>query len=466
MIQSVVEYLDLFLKPLGFRPLGLAAQVIVNELKIPATYAKNGEVIAVNVEPNTIYHRIISMTVEREDGSIGCSDVQKRTYRMRLFASFDRELICQDSIGGVDAVISNFVKLLNNRSIKSVKQAYGLNLVSTFPLFTYREKEAWDLEFGKPFYGKEGFIAIDYTVAFKGVSDCFEVLTCDSVKVDVLQLVKDDICEGSGDPATFLLNGVEVGTAECGGSLDVPVEYENGTEVGELRDGIYTIPDPEICEGGNVLINGVQYGVAPSVGFLDVPVLNTDSAEVGTPNPGVNVIIGDATVLLNGSPYGTVPAEGSIDVISACDPAEITTNGDSPALSVASGAAQNINIHNSANADIGVRTGDTVNVADMTLDFPDGTTQALMIVPGSTVSVPPHWQISFTGTVVSPVTIPVSVWDSPFVCTAFTFPGATIVSLTINGGAPIATPVGASFPSAATLVLTFTGTPTTLTLTF
>jgi hypothetical protein len=150
----------------------------------------------------------------------------------------------------------------------------------------------------------------------------------------------------------------------------------------------------------------------------------------------------------------------------SCDPALITTNGDSPALSVASGATQNINIHNSAAADIGVRTGDTVVIGDMTLDYPDATTQALVIVPGSTVTIPPHWTIQLTGTVASPFTVVSPAWDASFVCATETLTGGTISGITINGAPSIATFVGATIPASATIVVTFASSLTQVVLTF
>jgi len=63
----------------------------------------------------------------------------------------------------------------------------------------------------------------------------------------------------------------------------------------------------------------------------------------------------------------------------ACPAASITTNGDSPALSVASGASQDIDIHDTAGADVGTRSGATVTVGDTTVTVNSsayGTTEA------------------------------------------------------------------------------------------
>ena len=130
-----------------------------------------------------------------------------------------------------------------------------------------------------------------------------------------------------------------------------------------------------------------------------------------------------------------------------------------------------VDIFNSAGTNIGAITQVSAlsyeaDIADMTLDFPDATTQALVIVPGSTVTIPPHWTIQLTGTVASPFTVVSPAWDASFVCATETLTGGTISSITINGGAPIATFVGASIPASATIIVTFASSLTQVLLTF
>lgn len=96
--------------------------------------------------------------------------------------------------------------------------------------------------------------------------------------------------------------------------------------------------------------------------------------------------------------------DAAIDVIQAikdeyctdsCDPASITTNGDSPALEVASGATQDIAVHDTASADVGSRSGATVTIADTTVTVNSsayGTTVAestlnVQVVDGSDSAV-------------------------------------------------------------------------------
>lgn len=315
MIGAVIDFLDLRFKTLGFRTLGLATQVIDNKLKQPVTYSKDGEGEAINIELNTIYHRILTgPSIERETGVVGCSDIQKRTYRVRLFASFDRELICQDSLQGVETVISNLLILLNNQTIRSIKQAYGLNLVSTSPVQSYRDKEAWELEIGAPYNSTQGIVAIDYSLELKGSASCFEVIGCDGEVVDWLSLLQGEICPTVGTPATVTLNGVLFGTVASGGTLAGLVQYVNGTPVGSLVGSIWTIPNPAACGDATITVNGEAYSTVAAGGSDDIPVVNSALTPIGTVAPGGDVTIPDLDITVNGSAYGSTPATVDFDV--------------------------------------------------------------------------------------------------------------------------------------------------------
>jgi len=150
----------------------------------------------------------------------------------------------------------------------------------------------------------------------------------------------------------------------------------------------------------------------------------------------------------------------------ACDPATVNTNAvlfDT----VPSGGTLNISITNSLAVLIGTVTpGVGVNVGNMTIDYPDGTTAAVVVVPGGTIVTAPRWSIQLAGIVASPVTVTAPAWDSSFVCSAQTPTGGTITQITVNGGAPVASLVGVAIPASAVLVLTFTGSLTQILLAF
>jgi len=151
----------------------------------------------------------------------------------------------------------------------------------------------------------------------------------------------------------------------------------------------------------------------------------------------------------------------------ACDPASITVNGDSPALSVASGASQDIANVNSAGTAIGVRSGAVITNADMSLENPEGADTAVVVVPGDVIPNPPVFIIAPTSGAASwAFTTP--ALDSPNVCSGQTIVGGgTVSNIVIDGGAPVTTGTGQTFPAAAVVVsFDITGTVTTLTWDF
>jgi hypothetical protein len=166
---------------------------------------------------------------------------------------------------------------------------------------------------------------------------------------------------------------------------DLIAELRNGFEVFDRKDFLPRFPitpRPFIQEHNGVL-TGFQGTIEIETGFgadaCDSPLLSHLPPSQLCP---------DATVTINGTTIGTVGAgetlaalvqyENGVPVGSlvsgvwtipsiACPAASITTNADSPALSVASGASQDIDIHDTAGADVGTRSGATVTVGDTTV---------------------------------------------------------------------------------------------------
>ena len=204
----------------------------------------------------------------------------------------------------------------------------------------------------------------------------------------------------------------------------------------------------EYCEGGtcadgSVTLNAVAFGSVPSGGTLAGLVQYVSGTPVGSlvgaiwtiPNP----VCADVTTTINSSAYSILP----------------------------SGGTQNVLVSNSLSVPIGVVTpGVGVDIGDMTIDYPDGTTAAVVVVPGGTIVTAPLWSIQLSGAVASPVTVTAPAWDSSFVCSAQTATGGTITQITVNGGAPVASLVGVAIPASAVLVVTFTGSLTQILLAF
>ena len=285
MINESVQYLDIFLEPLGFKTLGLTTQTENESGRFPAAYLSGGSYDAVNIELNTLYHRILrGPLVEREAGPTVKKDIQKRTYELRLVGIFDNNLYCLDTLGGKDYVLSNLLKIVNVPMVETLRDAFKLNRVTITPTTSYRDKEAWQLEMGVPYDSRISIIAVDYRVEYAGLAECFEVFGCGDEPLDVLALVRAEICNVPCDPGTITINGDAFGTVASGGSVDIPVEYESGGDVGELIDGVWVIPD---CEDASVTVNDTAFGTVESGGSIDVPVEYENGTPVGSLLDGV-----------------------------------------------------------------------------------------------------------------------------------------------------------------------------------
>ena len=84
------------------------------------------------------------------------------------------------------------------------------------------------------------------------------------------------LAEGTADiiapDSTITVNGNAFGNALSGGSLDVPVEYENGTPVGTIVGGIVEIPNPVTCADATVENSDQSYSdTVASGGTLVLP---------------------------------------------------------------------------------------------------------------------------------------------------------------------------------------------------
>jgi hypothetical protein len=114
------------------------------------------------------------------------------------------------------------------------------------------------------------------------------------------------------------VNDSEFGTVASGGTLDVPVQYENGTEVGVNVGGVIEIPNPITCADATVNLNGVFNQTVASGGTADVIVGNSEITVNGAafdslaPEEALNVPV----QYENGSPIGTI----TVGVVVVPDP--------------------------------------------------------------------------------------------------------------------------------------------------
>jgi len=159
--------------------------------------------------------------------------------------------------------------------------------------------------------------------------------------------------------ATVNVNGNLFDTVASGGTLNVPVEYENGTPVGSISGGIVEIPNPITCADatavlkdtdgnilltesipsnvslqldapdGSVTVNSVAFDTVPSDGSLNIGVRQeSGSTQVGS-KQGQFWRIDDSDISINSTPFDSVAAEDSLNI------AVKDTNGTSVGSEVA-----------------------------------------------------------------------------------------------------------------------------------
>jgi hypothetical protein len=129
---------------------------------------------------------------------------------------------------------------------------------------------------------------------------------------------------------TVNVNGSLFDTVASGDTLDVPVEYENGTPVGTITGGVVEIPNPITCSpctysitdsDGNVLDSGsIASGGSETIVISDsVAVLkDTGGAVLSSTNilaeGSEDIEAPDGTVTVNSAAFDTVLSGGSLDV--------------------------------------------------------------------------------------------------------------------------------------------------------
>ena len=227
-----------------------------------------------------------------------------------------------------------------------------------------------------------------------------------------------------------------------------------------------------IPQTSTISVNNITYNIIDSGDSENIPIINSVATEIGDVNAGINVTIPDVEYqIVNQS--GSVIASGSwpaqtnqdIYVTNYLNLSTVYING-TPYIVSQSINSIDIPIYNSNITAIGTISGSAVSIGNMILDYPDNTTGSIVIIPGDTVAILPHWTINLTGTVASPFTVTSPPWDSSFVCVGESLTGGTITDITINGGATISTFVGSTIPASATIVVTFASSLTQIVLTF
>lgn len=107
-------------------------------------------------------------------------------------------------------------------------------------------------------------------------------------------------CEVVCDDATINVNGDLFNTVASGGTLNVPVQYEDGTPVGTITGGVVEVPNPVVCDDATAVLKDT-----------DGNTLSTTNIPSGASQ---DITAPDGSVTVNGSAFDSVLSGGSLDV--------------------------------------------------------------------------------------------------------------------------------------------------------
>ena len=137
-------------------------------------------------------------------------------------------------------------------------------------------------------------------------------------------------CTITCDAATVNVNGSLFNTVASGGTIDVLVEYENGTPTGTIVGDTVVIPNPITCEDATAVLKNTT---GTTISSTDIPA--GDSADITAPdatavlkdtagntllteaipsNVSENIVAPDGDVTVNGAAFDSVLSGGTLDV--------------------------------------------------------------------------------------------------------------------------------------------------------
>ncbi len=189
--------------------------------------------------------------------------------------------------------------------------------------------------------------------------------------------------------STITINGDSLGATGsviAEGSLNIEVNLD-GNPSGSWDGDSWEVTSAA-CPDATVNANSTLVANVPSGDTLDIDVHDTDDNNVGSVS-GTEIEIGDATVTLNGASLGatgSILAEGSVDIpvnldgspsgswdgdsweVTSTPCADATVNANSVLVAnVPSGGTLDIDVHDTADNNVGTVTGTEIEIADSTI---------------------------------------------------------------------------------------------------
>lgn len=218
-------------------------------------------------------------------------------------------------------------------------------------------------------------------------------------------------CEVVCDDATVNINGSLFDTVASGGTLDIDVQYENGTPVGSDEAGIWTIPDPITCDDATAVLKNTE---GTTISSTDIP--SGSSQDITAPN--ADYVLKDTA--------GNALSSGSIASATSSDieaPDGSVTVNSSAFDTVLSGGSLDVPVEYENGSPIGTITAGVVVIPDPETDleynfeFPSGLSPLEIEVTITSTSAGTYTSAAFSGSVSSatyekngsPASLPITV---------------------------------------------------------
>lgn len=408
MLKNIITYLNLKLDLLNYFDLTRCLSELKgdNEGKIyPVEYISDGNYERIDFDnfDGVSYWRLRDeITSDRLTNIYKAGKRIEVTVPLRLVFSVRRSKLSTDDAYAFDRIRQTIVKQFNIDDGTLKSSLLAEKVVITSPSANGDAKEVWDSEtdntgtFEPRLDFVYGSVDVDVVVTYKG--ECMPT-ECDDIDGDILHTfnfclptVQSRLTEtqvdclrtwlaGSCDPVTVQVNSNTVGTPASGDTYNVTVQNSQLNAVGDNANPC-TIGDSQMT------VHSVNVDTVPAEQTYDFRVKDSAGANIGTSaNPS---IVADSTITVNGSSLGatgSVVAEGSLDITvnldgspsgswngtswevtsAPCDDATVNANGVL-VDTVASGGTLNIDVHDTADNNVGTVVSTTeIEIADTTI---------------------------------------------------------------------------------------------------
>jgi hypothetical protein len=181
------------------------------------------------------------------------------TYFLLKFVKEDtgaiKRCICTDSSTQIGAIILTLVEVgTGTEDILNGEVALG---VGGWDLYLYEQSSSTNIDENLAEYLHHEDCYVYGDIAESKSPKCKPVTIVDGLSIISKNAGEAYTCSGGGGPcadATVTVNGNLFDTVASGGTLEVPVEYENGTPVGTIAGGVVEIPNPIVCADATAVI--------------------------------------------------------------------------------------------------------------------------------------------------------------------------------------------------------------------